>query len=78
MSDMCEDEFIRFVVCIDVDGTDTVKAYTQLRAALKDLPFGWETSDEWFHPADDGKLSDPEQLQAARMQYFANLGEDHE
>lgn len=67
----------RFVVCVDVTAIDTVSAYKKLYEAMNasttDSDVQWESSDEWYHPKDDGAPSDPEMLQEARMQAYTDL-----
>lgn len=62
------DSFIRFVVCIDIEGTDVVSAYRKLRSEMQKTRLDWETSDEWYHPDDDGMGSDIETLRSAILE----------
>lgn len=61
---------IRFVVCIDVDGTTLVDAYRKLRAMMRQIDDhpaleGWETSDEAY--GHEGEEIDEGALSAARL-----------
>lgn len=64
----------RLVVCIDVEGCSLKDAYQTVRRLMDEATEGacveWESSDEWYD--DDGGAGDPEALQAARMEAFAD------
>jgi len=58
------------VVCLDVEAETPARAYGQTYEGMTLSGLDWESSDEWFGA--DGDLADPEELQAARMEYMAD------
>jgi hypothetical protein len=72
----------RFVICVDIEADDLHLAYAKLYDFMgRNSPVGWNRKDLDWESTDenydhDGDEIDPDVMQAARMEVFADRNPD--